>query len=83
MVNFIEKTKKIQSNTSIEVKTVGYSVSNNIIPVLRFTQPSEKNKDIMLILARQHPCETVGSFIAEKLISQLIDKNKISSFLMR
>ena len=83
MVNFIEKTKKIQSNTSIEVKTIGYSVSNNIIPVLRFTQPSEKNKDVVLILARQHPCETVGSFIAEKLISQLIDKNKISSFLMR
>ena len=64
------------------MKTVGYSVSNNIIPVLRFTQPSDKNKDVVLILARQHPCETVGSFIAEKLMSQLMDKNKISSFLM-
>ena len=52
----------------MQIKVIGYSISNNIIPVVKFLrcQDSSTNQpsQAILILARQHPCETTGSFIA-------------------
>lgn len=39
----------------MQVKAVGYSISNNIIPAVRFVG-NEDCKEIILIIARQHPC---------------------------
>lgn len=61
----------------MQVKTIGYSISNNIIPAIRFSK-REEAKEIILILARQHPCETVGSFVAEKIMQNLIELDEIS-----
>ncbi len=34
------------------------------------------------MLARQHPCETAGSFIAEYVIRELISDSKICGYLL-
>ena len=68
----------------MEVKTVGYSIANNIIPSLRFSRESkekEKEKEVILILGRQHPCETVGSFLAEEIMKFLMNKNGVTDFM--
>ena len=38
-----------------EVKNIGYSIANNIIPTLRISQNPRTN-DVVLVIARQHPC---------------------------
>ncbi len=54
----------------MEVKSIGYSIANNIIPTVKIAkQPSNQ---VVLVIARQHPCETTGSFIAENLINLLV-----------
>lgn len=67
----------------LSVKTVGYSISNNIIPSIKMSKESAKNKEVILILGRQHPCETVGSFIAEGIVKYLTQRHTISSFLFK
>ena len=86
LVNFIEKTQEVprelQQLRSMEIKTLGYSISNNIIPAVKITRPERKNKEAILILGRQHPCETVGSFIGEEMMRFMMQDNPISSFLL-
>lgn len=59
------------------MKTVSYSIANNIIPVVKISPRSNINAEVVVILARQHPCETVGSFIAEKVIQLLSNPDEI------
>jgi murein tripeptide amidase MpaA len=67
----------------MEVKPIGYSISNNIIPVVRFYHEKSRSDQAILILGRQHPCETVGSFIAEKIINYFTSgQDAITSFLV-
>lgn len=59
------------------MKTLSYSIANNIIPVVKINPRSHSNTEVVVILARQHPCETVGSFIAEKIIQLLANPDEI------
>ena len=38
---------------------------------MRFSLPNRTYSEAILVLGRQHPCETVGSFIAEALMQAL------------
>lgn len=53
------------------MKNIGYSIANNIVPIVRINKHPATDQ-IVLVIARQHPCETTGSFIAEYLIKQLL-----------
>lgn len=66
----------------MEVKPLGYSITNNIIPVVRIYNKKYAQDNAILIIARQHPCETVGSFIAEKIMKNLLSESPISTFLV-
>ena len=59
------------------MKTLSYSIANNIIPVVKISPRNQSNAEVVVILARQHPCETVGSFIAEKMIKLLTNPDEI------
>lgn len=68
-------------SSKMEVKPLGYSIANNIIPVVRIFDQRTPRDNVIFFIARQHPCETVGSFIAEKLMSYMIADNPISAYL--
>lgn len=65
----------------MEVKPLGYSITNNIIPVVRIYNQKSPRDNVILVIARQHPCETVGSFIAEKFMKYLVSNNDIAAYL--
>lgn len=65
----------------MSVKTAAYSISNNIIPSIRLARDDQQQKEVILILGRQHPCETVGSFVAEGVIRYLLSGNEITKYL--
>jgi len=52
---------------------VAYTISNNAVPLvkLRHAEYIEGGKKI-LIMGRQHPGETVGSFVLEGFIKNLL-----------
>ena len=54
------------------------SISSNSCPLLTLTWKRDKNeknnykKKIIAIIARQHPCETVSSYVMEGIINSLV-----------
>lgn len=69
-------------SSPLEIKNIGYTIANNIIPTLRINK-NPKSKEVILITARQHPCETTGSFIAEYLIRNLLHQpTPITEYLL-
>ena len=74
LVNLIDSTQRYlhpamylnHNLRHIEYSKACYSVSNNILPLLRFRHKDNRDSTLPVILfgARQHPCETAGSFIA-------------------
>jgi hypothetical protein len=40
----------------MEVKPLGYSITNNIIPVVRIYNQNATRDNAILFIARQHPC---------------------------
>jgi hypothetical protein len=57
----------------VEKSIVAYTISNNAVPLvkLRHAEYIEGGKKI-LIMGRQHPGETVGSFVLEGFIKNLL-----------
>ena len=49
-----------------------YSISNNALPLLRIN-PGENRRQV-LVLARQHPGETVSSFLMESFLTLLMKR---------
>lgn len=64
------------------MKTLTYSISNNIIPAIKFFKPDYTYENCILVLARQHPCETMGSFIAEALMKELTQSSLIQDWIL-
>lgn len=64
-------------------KNIGYTMANNIIQSLVITDESvNKQKKVLLFMARQHPGETVGSFVAEGIIETLSISSPLTVFLL-
>lgn len=64
---------------SVEItrKVMCHSISNNPIPYLTIQHKSINCSKTILCLARQHPGETVGSYVLENFLKNLIHKNKL------
>ncbi|KAL4432647.1 hypothetical protein ABPG74_004940 [Tetrahymena malaccensis] len=89
----INKTVKEQPNIIIKKDILCYSVSNNAVPLLSITEKSpqggetskeqlkNKNKKLIIIIARQHPGETVCSYKMEGVINFLISNEPEAQYL--
>jgi cytosolic carboxypeptidase protein 2/3 len=68
---------------NISVGSLGKSLSGISIPIITITNSSipEINKQYIIIQARQHPSETVSSFIIQSFIQFLITDDKHSKLL--
>lgn len=69
-IDTVEKVAKLNTNIYFKKETAGTTISNNICPILTLTWKREKKKDqkrrrkkIIGIIARQHPCETISSYV--------------------
>jgi hypothetical protein len=52
-------------NISVTAEIAGKSELGNYIPCLRVAAKERPSRNCIIITARQHPCETVGSFVCE------------------
>ncbi|EWS72671.1 zinc carboxypeptidase family protein (macronuclear) [Tetrahymena thermophila SB210] len=89
----INKSLKEQPNIIIKKDILCYSVSNNAVPLLSITEKSpsggesskeqlkNKNKKLIVIIARQHPGETVCSYKMEGVINFLISNEPEAQYL--
>lgn len=69
----VKNTSQLQvKHLKIAVEPVAKTPLGNIVPVVKLIH-EKCGKKIVFITARQHPCETVGSFICESIIKQLCD----------
>jgi hypothetical protein len=73
-------TEKITKHKDIVTRiTVTKSLSKRLIEAMIITQPINKKRDnrkAVIVLARQHPGESQGSFVCEGLVEKLLSKNK-------
>lgn len=64
----------------VTVLDVGRTLSKRLIQALAITYPLNKKRDnrkAVVIMARQHPGETQGSYVCEGVIDKLLSvKNK-------
>lgn len=75
MANLIKNTPK--KGTVISRSIIGKSVGNNPIEVLTITDMPDRRPDlrkIIVVMARQHPGETQGSYVCEGVINFLVSK---------
>lgn len=66
--------------------TVGYSLSNNAVPILTLTEEQTEGdppKKLIVISARQHPGETLSSYLMESLITRLLHPTDPHSTYLR
>ena len=55
--------KCVKGEVQVEINKLGHTLADNIIPSLKISNGSSESKETILITARQHPCETVSSFV--------------------
>lgn len=59
--------------------TIGKTLSKRLIEGLVICQPINKKRDnrkAVIIMARQHPGETQGSYVCEGVVEKLLSKSK-------
>ncbi|TKB54222.1 M14 family metallopeptidase [Ferrimonas aestuarii] len=63
-----------QSHPLCELKTLGYTHDGNDVSLLQIGTP-EPGKNLVWIIARQHPGESMAEWFVEGLLSRLLDDN--------
>lgn len=65
-VELKNRFKSFENNRKIQVRSLGQTCLKKGIPIVEISQEnSNPNKKAMVIMARQHPGETVGSYIMD------------------
>jgi murein tripeptide amidase MpaA len=89
LMDFIRKEQALQetrqSEVNMRLETIGYSLSNNAVPLI-LVEPkvvSEGPKRMIVVSARQHPGETWSSFLMEGVIKQLLNSCSESGEYLR
>jgi len=76
--------QKISTDSRVHVKTYGKSVEQKDLKVLDIYSGDNKNKDIIIFLARQHPTEVPGQFMLNTYIETILDNyDDHSSFFQK
>lgn len=72
-------SKIISSNPNlVHYKTIGKSVLGRPIPMLDMYTGNPKNKDIVVLLSRQHPPEVSGFIAFQSFLETLLQNNELS-----
>lgn len=63
----------------VKVTSAGKSVLGKNIPVLELSLGNDKNKDVIVLLTRQHPPEVTGYYAFQYFIETILDNSEISN----
>ena len=77
MIKLVKNLESANSHAKIIIENAAKSPLGNIIPSINIFTKGFYKKTIF-IAARQHPCETVGSFVCEAIIKKLCEKSALS-----
>jgi len=63
-----------KGNSKVTIRTIGSTYMGRPIPVVCLNSPQQTSidKKAIIIMARQHPGETVGSHIAEEMLQEML-----------
>jgi hypothetical protein len=68
----------------VKVRSAGKSVLGKNLPVLDIYRGTKKNKEIIILLTRQHPPEVTGYYAFQSFLSTILSDNDLSnSFLSK
>ena len=77
MIQFLDQTvEECPEDVIIEKNILNHTISNNAIPYLKIRHQENYSKNTIFLLGRQHPGETVGSFVLEGFVKELLKNNK-------
>ncbi|MDP3314000.1 M14 family metallopeptidase [Lutibacter sp.] len=68
-----------QHKAKITYKTIGNSVLGKPIPMLDIHTGNENEKDIVVLLARQHPPEITGFMAFQSFLQNVLESNQITA----
>lgn len=63
----------------IKIKSVGKSNLGRNVPVLDIYRGPKKNKDVIVLLTRQHPPEVTGYYAFQSFLSTILDDSLLSN----
>jgi hypothetical protein len=64
--------------TFVKIKSVGSSSLGRNLPVLDIYKGSKKNKDIIVLLTRQHPPEVTGYYAFQSFLATILNENELA-----
>ena len=62
----------------VKIKSAGKSVLGRDLPVLDIYKGNKRNKDVIVLLTRQHPPEVTGYYAFQSFLSTILSDNKLS-----
>lgn len=74
----LEWTNRIAKNDYISLDNAGKSVQGRNIPVMEISRGTNDNKDIIVLLTRQHPPEVTGYFAFKAFLETLVNNSDLS-----
>jgi len=66
-----------------QIKNVGKTTLNRNIPVLDISIGNNKNKDIIVLLTRQHPPEVTGYYAFQSFLDRILNGSKLSQQFLK
>jgi len=63
----------------VSVKSAGKSRLNRNLPVLEISKGDTKNKDVIVLITRQHPPEVTGYFAFQSFLTKILESSKLSN----
>ena len=81
-VDLKNRLKWLEQSKKAKIKTIGVTCLKKNIPMVHIGQEDKNtNKKAIIILARQHPGESVGSFIMDEIMCELTKITSENEFL--
>lgn len=71
--------KQVAIHKDVRYKTVGKSKLNRDLIALDIYQNEVKNKELIVILSRQHPPEVTGYFAMQSFVDEVLKDNRLSN----
>jgi len=63
----------------VRIKSAGKSTLGRNIPVMELSKGKSKNKDVIVLLTRQHPPEVTGYYAFQYFIETILDNSTVSN----
>lgn len=83
LVRYISTLEYPFSKIIVSIENSTKSELGNSIPCLKIASKERPSRKAIFITARQHPCETVGSYVCEHILKLLTNEDELSLQLLR